>query len=37
VFSGRRFHAEIYPRMRDFLRGYQTPASRKKASLKLVG
>lgn len=28
VFSGRRFQTEIYPRLRDFMRGFQSPASR---------
>jgi len=36
VFSGRRFHSEIYPRMRDFMRAYQAPSSRRKPKLKLV-
>lgn len=38
VFSGRRFHKEIYPRMRAFMRAYQSAASRapKRANLKLV-
>jgi poly(3-hydroxybutyrate) depolymerase len=39
VFSGRRFKTEIYPRMRDFMRSFQTPASRggeKRAKLKVV-
>ncbi|MGD9814110.1 MAG: polyhydroxyalkanoate depolymerase [Hyphomonadaceae bacterium] len=41
VFSGRRFRTEIYPRVREFMRAYQSPASRaaaaRKAKLKLVG
>ncbi len=40
VFNGRRFREEIYPRMRDFMRDFQTPASRsvgKRGKLKLVG
>lgn len=28
VFSGRRFQTEIYPRMREFMRNFQSPASR---------
>jgi poly(3-hydroxybutyrate) depolymerase len=38
VFSGRRFRTEIYPRVRDFMRGFQSAASRadKRAKLKLV-
>jgi len=28
VFNGRRFRTEIYPRMREFMRTFQTPASR---------
>jgi poly(3-hydroxybutyrate) depolymerase len=38
VFSGRRFRAEIYPRVRDFIRTFQSPASRadRRAKLKLV-
>lgn len=32
VFSGRRFKTEIYPRMRDFMRGFQA-----RAKLKVVG
>lgn len=37
VFSGRRFRTEIYPRMRDFMRGFQSNASRARAKLKVVG
>ncbi len=36
VFNGRRFATEIYPRMRDFIRAFQFPASRRAAKLKLV-
>jgi poly(3-hydroxybutyrate) depolymerase len=38
VFSGRRFRTEIYPRMRDFMRAFNSPASRsgKRANLKVV-
>ena len=39
VFSGRRFQTEIYPRMREFMRTFQSPAARsgdKRAKLKLV-
>lgn len=38
VFSGRRFRTEIYPRVRDFMRSFQSTASRteKRAKLKLV-
>jgi poly(3-hydroxybutyrate) depolymerase len=37
VFSGRRFRTDVYPRMRDFMRAHQSPASRKPASkLRLV-
>ncbi|MBC7768581.1 MAG: polyhydroxyalkanoate depolymerase [Phycisphaerales bacterium] len=38
VFSGRRFRTEIYPRMRDFMRTFQSEASRtaKRAKLKVV-
>jgi poly(3-hydroxybutyrate) depolymerase len=39
VFNGRRFRDEIYPRMRDFMRAFQSPAARarpKRARLKLV-
>ncbi|WP_135209970.1 polyhydroxyalkanoate depolymerase [Vitreimonas flagellata] len=38
VFSGRRFQTEIYPRMREFIRNFQTPASRsgdRRAKLKV--
>lgn len=28
VFSGRRFQTEIYPRMREFMRTFQSPTSR---------
>lgn len=40
VFNGRRFKTEIYPRMREFIRAFQSPASRvgaRRAKLKLVG
>jgi len=37
VFSGRRFRSEIYPRMRDFMRAFQSAASRNKPKLKVVG
>lgn len=37
VFNGRRFATEIYPRMRDFIRAFQSPASRSAPKLKLVG
>jgi len=37
VFSGRRFHSEIFPRLRDFMRTFQAPASRNKPKLKVVG
>jgi poly(3-hydroxybutyrate) depolymerase len=37
VFSGRRFRTEIYPRMRDFMRTFQSAASRNKPKLKVVG
>ncbi len=36
VFSGRRFRTEIYPRMRDFMRSFQSAASRNRAQLKVV-
>jgi len=38
VFSGRRFRTEIYPRMREFIRTFQSEASRnaKRAKLKVV-
>jgi poly(3-hydroxybutyrate) depolymerase len=38
VFSGRRFKQEIYPRMRDFMRSFQSEASRtdRRNKLKLV-
>jgi poly(3-hydroxybutyrate) depolymerase len=36
VFSGKRFRTEIYPRMRAFMRAFQTPASRARGQLKLV-
>jgi poly(3-hydroxybutyrate) depolymerase len=36
VFSGKRFHNEIYPRMRAFMRAFQSPASRARSQLKLV-
>jgi poly(3-hydroxybutyrate) depolymerase len=31
VFNGRRFSAEIYPRMREFMRTFQTSNSRSRA------
>ncbi len=39
VFSGRRFRTEIYPRMRDFMRTFQSAASRtdRRANLRVVG
>ncbi len=39
VFSGRRFRAEIYPRMRDFIRAFESEAARgaRRAKLKVVG
>lgn len=40
VFSGRRFRAEIYPRMRAFMREFQSSATRarlQRPRLKLVG
>ncbi|MGE0740820.1 MAG: polyhydroxyalkanoate depolymerase [Hyphomonadaceae bacterium] len=39
VFSGRRFRTEIYPRVKDFMRTFQSPASRgaRRANLKVVG
>ena len=38
VFSGRRFRTEIYPRMRDFMRNFQSEAARtdRRNKLKLV-
>jgi poly(3-hydroxybutyrate) depolymerase len=38
VFSGRRFRTEIYPRMRDFIRAFQSEASRtaRRPKLKIV-
>ncbi len=38
VFSGRRFRTEIYPRVRDFMRTFQSEAARssKRAKLKVV-
>lgn len=38
VFSGRRFKTEIYPRMREFMRTFQSPTSRsgKRAKPKAV-
>jgi poly(3-hydroxybutyrate) depolymerase len=38
VFSGRRFKQEIYPRMRDFMRSFQSEAARtdRRSKLKLV-
>jgi hypothetical protein len=32
VFSGRRFRAEIYPRMRDFMRAFQSAKARSRSS-----
>ncbi|HCK84739.1 MAG TPA: polyhydroxyalkanoate depolymerase [Hyphomonadaceae bacterium] len=38
VFNGRRFQREIYPRMRRFIRAFQSPATRKAGRrLKVVG
>jgi poly(3-hydroxybutyrate) depolymerase len=40
VFNGRRFKTEIYPRMREFIRAFQSPAARaagKRAKLQIVG
>jgi poly(3-hydroxybutyrate) depolymerase len=38
VFSGRRFRSEIYPRMRDFMRSFQSAKARTpRPALKLVG
>lgn len=39
VFSGRRFRTEIYPRMRDFFRTFQSEAARtdRRAKLRVVG
>jgi poly(3-hydroxybutyrate) depolymerase len=39
VFSGRRFRTEIYPRVRDFMRAFQSNASRKahRNRLRVVG
>lgn len=39
VFNGRRFQSEIYPRMRRFMRAFQSPATRKagRRMLKVVG
>jgi poly(3-hydroxybutyrate) depolymerase len=38
VFSGRRFRTEIYPRMRDFMRAFQSAKARAgKPRLKVVG
>lgn len=39
VFSGRRFRTEIYPRMRSFMRTFQSPAVRgvRRTRLKVVG
>lgn len=38
VFNGRRFQSEIYPRMRRFIRAFQSPATRKAGRrLKVVG
>jgi poly(3-hydroxybutyrate) depolymerase len=38
VFSGRRFKQEIYPRMRDFMRAFQSEAARsdRRSKIKLV-
>ncbi len=35
VFNGRRFQTEIYPRMRQFMRAFQSPASRRGAPKRL--
>lgn len=39
VFSGRRFKTEIYPRVREFMRAFQSPAARgiRRSNLRLVG
>jgi poly(3-hydroxybutyrate) depolymerase len=37
VFNGRRFATEIYPRMREFMRTYDSAAARITPKLKLVG
>lgn len=40
VFNGKRFRGEIYPRMRDFMRAFQTQSARgavKRAKLKVAG
>lgn len=39
VFSGRRFRTEVYPRVRDFMRTFQSPASRnvQRGKLRVVG
>jgi poly(3-hydroxybutyrate) depolymerase len=37
VFNGRRFATEIYPRMREFMRTYDSASSRVAPKLKLVG
>ena len=36
VFNGRRFATEIYPRMREFMRHFNTQAARTPPKLKLV-
>jgi poly(3-hydroxybutyrate) depolymerase len=39
VFNGRRFKTEIYPRMREFMRAFQSASSRAggKRRLRVVG
>ncbi len=39
VFSGRRFKSEIYPRVREFMRAFQSPGARgiSRAGLRVVG
>ncbi len=39
VFNGRRFQTEIYPRMRHFMRAFQSPSTRRagRRALKVVG
>ena len=36
VFSGRRFRTEIYPRVREFMRNFQSNASRRVRKLRVV-
>lgn len=36
VFSGRRFRTDIYPRMREFMRAFQSEAARGQRRLKVV-